>query len=234
MTSVSPLRRWLVIANLIGLGVLAAVLSPRIGPTNTELAVVDVQRQMAYVDLAVPGQTREYVAALTVNSYVVGHVSAPAYGYLQEIARVEVPSGDPSQMAEASLQAGAGICSQASGTAIALFDALGIPARQLLVLHNAGAHSTVEVQYDGAWHWFDPTFGYFYRPPGAAPSDVASLVEVLGMSPQERERSYVGNDSLLWAQMVRIAGTSERAGLDVVELQDLRVELVDGTVIYER
>jgi hypothetical protein len=232
---VPTLRRGLIAANLAAAGVLWVVALPMLGPTAVDRAVDDVERRVAYVNRAVPGQSVAYLQALAVNSYVVGHVSAPAYGYLKEFTDGQLPSGDDNaEIAEAALEAGAGICGQAAATAMTLYQALGLPARQLIVSYPGNGHTTVEVQYDGAWHWFDPTFGYFYRAPDAAPSDVASLVDVLGMSGQERERSYVGNDSLLWAQMVRAAGTGAGAGLDVVELPDLRVELVDGTVIYER
>jgi hypothetical protein len=183
---------------------------------------------MTYVMGVAPGTPYEYLAGLSVTSYVVGRVSAPAYGYLAEhLKRPLSPHADADQV----LRAEAGICGEASTVAQAMYAELGIGSRRVVITYPGGGHTTVEILFADAWHWFDPTFGYFFRSPEGV---VYSVSEVLQLSPTEREASKVGNDSLLWSVISRQLGASALNGLDLVDLPSLRVELESGELLYER
>lgn len=220
------LRAWRTLA----IAAVALLLLLFVAPPNrgglVDRAVEDVRSGVAYAARVLPSADHDYLTALAVTTYVVGHVSAPAYGYRKEVAGESLPTSP-----EQALEMGAGICGEAATTAIALYDRLGVPAREVWITYSGGGHMTVEVYYAGAWHWFDPTFGFFYGP-GA---DVESIATALAQSPAERAARYIGNDSLLWAQVVRQAGIEMQVGLALADAKRITAELViDGEVIYRR
>jgi hypothetical protein len=226
------MRRRLIFANVIALFVLVAALVGTERPA-TARAIEEIREQIQYVERILPDARHNYLVALAVNSYVVGHVSATAYGYLHEIADRPLPTGpDMAALAEAALRTGAGICGQAAAVAMTLYDALGVESRLLQIYYvlpdgTTAGHTTTEVFYGGAWHWFDPTWGIFYRD-----DKVDSLVEVLEMTPAHRKAAYVGDDSKLWTQVVRISGVIG-TGLEFLNYPRLKVESA-GRLLYER
>lgn len=196
-------------------------------PSPTARAIEDVRHRVEYVQLILPEADPAYLIALAVNSYVVGHVSAPAYGYLRVIEGSPVPGSTDS-----ILRTGAGICGEASTTAISLYSALGVETRRLVAWYDlpdgtTAGHTTVEVRYADTWHWFDPTWGVFYEGEG-----VHSFLEVIEMTPEARAAAYVGNDSLLWMRAVRASGVLD-GPLAFLGFPSVRVE-IEGQVIYER
>ena len=211
------------LAGLLGLNIgIYATTEP-----ETARAIQDVRNRVEYVETILPQAMPEYLVALAVNSYVVGHVSAPAYGYLSESDR-----GSLLRSTDGILRAGAGICGEAATVAIALYAALGVESRRVVVWYDlpdgtAAGHTTTEVRYGDAWHWFDPTWGVFYEGEG-----VYALVDVIQMSANVRANFYVGNDSRLWMRAVRASGVLD-GPLAFLGFPSVRVE-VEGQVIYER
>lgn len=112
--------------------------------------------------------------------YVVGHVSTGAYGYL-ELVLGEPPGGPdlPSywEPVNTILASQTGICVHAERSFAAIVRALGFPVRDVGFDFvdpdgTADAHAAAEVEYDGGWHFFDPTFGQFWTD---ASGDVLSI-----------------------------------------------------------
>jgi hypothetical protein len=176
-----------------------------------------------------------YVVSLAAMSYVVGHVSAPQYGYLHEIAHRALPKD-----AEDSLETQAGICGNAQMAMIAILNRLHVEARAVSVSYPTphaprNGHATVEVRYGGTWHWFDPTWGTIYVRPKAPQWNVLSLVDVLNLSPGRRRAARIGDDARFWARIVTAAGHSAgvETGMLFLERPHLRVEIADKTV-YRR
>jgi len=224
-------KHGLLVANLVGWSVLALIGWSRLPPATpaTDAAVARVQQEVAYSQTIAPDLPREYVVALAVNSYVVGHVSAPVHGY-RNIHGRSAPTYPVPMVVEDAFLVGSGICGAATLTALALYERLDVRARPITLWYTdlegrKVGHVTTEVFYGDAWHWFDPTWGAFYRD-----ATVYSLLEVVQMNPAERSRTLVQNDSLLWAQVTDHVGDDPMA---FTGYSPLRVEL-DGRVIYRR
>jgi hypothetical protein len=210
----------------------------------TAAALVRIRQEVEYVEhTALPsmGQSypHAYVFALATMSYVVGHVSAPAYGYLDENNQ-PLPGGDDrSALAEASLAAGAGICGNAACTMLALLSEEGIRTRLLSLYFQTqrvprNGHNVVEVYYDRRWHLFDPTWGRMYRRSDARPPDVLSAMAVLKMSAQERAACAIPNGTLLWSQIVSQSDSDKvETGYDVFDLPHVRL-VIDRKTVYSR
>jgi hypothetical protein len=100
----------------------------------------------------------DQLTAFAIMSYVVGHVSAPAYGYANEIAH-DVGA----QTAEQILSSQAGICGSAAIAYAGIAARLGLETRSVQFYYPAGdSHVAVEVRYGGSWHYYDPTWGAVY------------------------------------------------------------------------
>jgi hypothetical protein len=83
--------------------------------------------------------------------------------------------------ARAAMTAGAdriGPCGSLSRSMLVLLHGGGIPARKA-ILYNAskgiGMHTVVEVQLDGAWRVFDPTYRWYWRRPDGKIATAADL-----------------------------------------------------------
>lgn len=135
-------------------------------PTPLTVAVQQVQHEDAWAAGIYPaGQ----LAAMSAMNYVVGHVSAAAYGYLEKSSLpLQAVGGDTdAALANTVLAAQAGICGQAADTFAAILIQLGYQVRSVqfywkLPAGTPDSHIAVEVFYGGGWHFFDPTFGLFW------------------------------------------------------------------------
>ena len=166
-------------------------------PSPLAQAVEQVRREVAYGErtLAVAGAPaqRDALVAHAAMTYVVGHVSAPAYGYMNELLGAR-----PVPTADGALGAGAGICGHAALTFAAIVKRLGLPVRSIQFYYGTNNHIAAEVFYDGGWHYFDPTYGAYY----GTPDGVLSVDEA---------RSDPGaplhqNTTLLWWTVGMMAG----------------------------
>jgi len=190
------------------------------GPSELAQATEQVENEAAYLTavLRSSGQRdvpREYVLSLVTMNYVVGHVSAPMFGRLVTINPEAAPRGDDVvTVAERSLALGAGICGNAAATFAAILDRLGVENRSVQFYFDSGNHIAAEVFYAGRWHYFDPTWGTFYRAPaGAAPAAVLSVDEIRRL--QRPADFEVGDESHAWGQVVKmIPGAARALGLD--------------------
>ena len=183
-------------------------------------AAEQIEHEAAYVNAVLkqsgrPQEPRGYVLALLTMDYVVGHISAPMFGHLVTNDPGRAPRGDDVQtVAERSLAAGAGICGNAAATFAAILDRLGVESRSVQFYFDTGNHIAVEVLYEGRWHYFDPTWGTFYRPPG--PGNASNVLSVAEIRALERPYHFeVANHSHAWKQIVRsIPGVPQALGLD--------------------
>ena len=203
------------------------------------LATSDVSERVDYVEQTLTGAharlPHNYLVALAAMSYVAGHVSATQYGYLTQIAHRPAPVN-----AEEALQLQAGVCGSARDTMLAILRRLHTKARSVDAYYSTpdapvNGHSTVEVWYQGAWHWFDPTWATIYVKPGTSQWKVLSLVDVLRLPPARQHAYRIGSDTMLWERAVTAAGHSLgiETGMLFVTLPHLRVE-TGGRTIYQR
>jgi hypothetical protein len=149
-------------------------------PSPLTVAIDQVSHEVAYEEaMAVPYSHGRLVAQAAMD-YVVEHVSASAYGYL-EVNNLPLPGPTPDSI----LGTQAGICGHAAIAFASIVKHLGLRARsaQFYYTDPAGpagpgtpdSHIAVEVYYDGGWHFFDPTFGVFWTDP--ATGDVLSITD---------------------------------------------------------
>jgi hypothetical protein len=135
-------------------------------PTPFAVAIEQVRREVAYArhnGANLPSSQGQLDSQASLD-YVVGHVSASAYGYL-EMNSLPLPGSAP----DAILGGQAGICGHAALTFAAIVKRLGYPVRSVQFWYTdpppyntPDSHVADEVYYDDGWHFFDPTFGNFW------------------------------------------------------------------------
>ena len=145
-------------------------------PTPLAVAEAQVAREVGYARLGVPFSEGQLVSEAAMD-YVAGHVSATAYGYL-ELTGAPLPPFGP----DGTLTAQAGICGNAAVAFAAIVQHFGFASRSVSFYYDdpvpadtPDGHVGVEVLYDGAWHFFDPTFGLFWTD---ASGDVLPIADV--------------------------------------------------------
>lgn len=155
----------------------AAALQARLDaiPTPLQVAVEQVRREVAYQEHGglLPYSHGRLVAQAALD-YVVGHVSASAYGWAEVFGgALPVPA-----TADNVLGLQAGICGHAALTFAAIVKQFGLPVRSVQFwytdpapLSTPDSHIADEVFYDGGWHFFDATFGNYW----ASGQDVLSI-----------------------------------------------------------
>jgi hypothetical protein len=202
--------------------------------------VTRVLREGQYANDYLQGMNTAFAYSVALMNFVNGLVSTPHHGYLAQIG--QAAGADPEEI----LSKQAGICQHAMFVYLAIAEKIGLPARPVAVWYpeefpeyqglGTPGHATVEVFYGQGWHWFDPTWGEFYRKPGDRLDAVLSLQEVIALSREEREISRVAYNSLLWRQVTEAVGPSMRrsTGLAFLDFSHLRVESPYGTVLYQR
>lgn len=170
-------------------------------PTAFDRAVEQIRGEVEYANLVITNQGRTTVPrgqliAHAAMQYVVGHVSAPAYGYRN------VFGGELPQFTAASvLETQAGICGHAALTFAAIVKQFGLPVRSVQLWYpNGDGHIAAEVYYDGGWHYFDPTFGAYYR-------DGKEILSIDAARTRPDGKSLLEHDTtLFWYRTASIAG----------------------------
>jgi cell division protein FtsB len=131
-------------------------------PRETDRAATEVRGEVTYVKHSLAQEGRSlpdgYLISLAIMNYVVGHVTAPEYGYRNEIAGLPPPTTD----VETILQLQAGICGNAAIAFAGISSTFGLPVRSVQFYYARGNHIAVETYYEGGWHYFDPTWGLVY------------------------------------------------------------------------
>jgi hypothetical protein len=189
-----------------------------------------IRQEMVYVKPLYIGCNNSYPLALATMNYIVGHVSAPNYGYLNEYAK------NPTVSVQDILKREAGICGSAQECYMALAYQLGLQARRVYIWYpqydrgslRAG-HCVVEVFWNGKWHFFDTTYGAFFRS-SETRDDVLSLIEVLEMDELSRKSCEVSDHTLLWQD------ACHNIGLNYLNYSKLIVQIdnYSGPIVYER
>jgi hypothetical protein len=203
----------------------AASLQAQLDAISTPLLVAEeqVRREVAYSEgvlasAGVPYSHGQLVSQAAMD-YVVGHVNAPAYGYLTTIAGVGVPA-----MPDPILSVQAGICGHAALTYAAIVRHFGYSVRSVQFYYGPGGawnHIADEVSYDGDWHYFDPTFGIYYQEAG----DVLSITDA--RTATDPASLLVQDDSLFWTAVVRQAHNTELSDVSFATDPDTAV-VIDG------
>ena len=149
-------------------------------PKPLTVAVEQVRRQVDYQTGDKFPYSQGRLVAQAAMDYVVGHVSASAYGYLDKY-NLPLPSATP----DSALGAQAGICGHAALTLAAIVKRFGYQVRSVQFYYTDPAgpagppvsdnHIADEVFYDGGWHFFDPTFGVYWTDANA---NVLSITDV--------------------------------------------------------
>jgi Transglutaminase-like superfamily len=173
-------------------------------PSPLAVAVEQVRREVAYAEQYAGGVPYAHgrLVAQAAMDYVVEHVSATAYGYL-EIFGGQLPGSTPA----AVLGSQAGLCGGAALAFAAIVKRLGLGARSAQFYYDdpgnvPDSHIAVEVSYDGGWHYFDPTFGVFWTD---STGNVPSITDVRAGSGTEQkdelaftnlvENAFYGDDT---------------------------------------
>ena len=187
-------------------------------PTPLAVAVEQVRREDVYSEAVLTNAgipfSHEQLVAQAAMDYVVGHVSAPAYGYMKDNGINLAPTP------EAILAAQAGICGHAALTFAAIVKRFGLPVRSVQFYYGPDLswnHISDEVQYGGGWHYFDPTFGIDYEQNGV----VLSIADARAAdAPQTLLQQ---NKTLFWTTVVTQA--------NAVELSDVGFATDPATVV---
>jgi hypothetical protein len=171
-------------------------------PTALSRSVEQVRREVAYVELFrgdpdVNVPSREELIARSAMDYVVGHVTAPGYGYMNVVL-----GAPPAATAESALQNGSGICGHAALTFAAIVKHFGLRVRSVQFYYANGVdnHIANEVFFDGDWHYFDPTWGAYYQ-------DGDRVLSIEDARAHATPRALlVQNRTLLWRSVQTMAG----------------------------
>jgi hypothetical protein len=183
-----------------------------------ELATEQVRREVAHSEYVLReagvGYEHEAIVALAAMTYVVGHVSAPGYGYMNTSLGVR-----PEPTAESVLTAGSGICGHAALTFAAIIKRFKLPVRSVQFYYADGVnnHIAAEVYYGGAWHYYDPTWGAFYAD---ATGRVLSIDDA--RTHPDPESLLQQDGTLLWRSILSMAGVPP---LGAETSPDTRVEI---------
>jgi hypothetical protein len=162
-------------------------------PTELQTAVEQVRQEVEYTRRIGQAYNRPvpdgYLISLAAMNYVVGHVTAPAYGY-RYMHSFALPGS-----AETALEMQAGICGDAAWTFGAIVKAFGLPVRSASFYFPNGVdtHIADETFYAGAWHYFDPTWGLTFT----SGTDTLSLTAARSGTPFELRH----DQNLLWYLM---------------------------------
>lgn len=130
-------------------------------PASLATAISQVRREVAYSQVIAPTASYGELVSLAAMDYVVGHVSAPLYGY------ASVNGGNGRQTADQIIKDGSGICGSAAMTFAAIVRNLGVKVRSVQFYYDAvNNHIADETFYNGGWHYYDPTFGAYFQSKG--------------------------------------------------------------------
>ena len=184
----------------------AATLQAQIASRPSELAraVEQVRREVAHSEQVLESSgvayTHEPIVAHAAMTYVVGHVSAPGYGYMNVTLGTH-----PLPTAESALATGSGICGNAALTFAAIVKRFNVPVRSVQFYYADGINNHIadEAYYGGAWHYYDPTWGAFYAD---AAGRVLSIDEARA-HPDPRSL-LKQDDTLLWRGVQTMAGVA--------------------------
>jgi Transglutaminase-like superfamily len=207
-------------------------------------AAAHIVGEVTYIERRVLTATkvlpRAHLLALSTMNYVVGRVTAPAYGYRRDVSGEMLPDGGTTEIvARRSLSMQAGICGHATHTMLAILSRLGVRSRPVHLYYSTpgtprNSHAGVEVHYHDAWHYFDPTWGSLYRHPEAAPAELLSAHAIALLPKQSRARARRDHETLLWRQVVAMSSTDPAdTGYAAFDAADLRL-VIDDVLVYQR
>jgi hypothetical protein len=199
----------------------AATPAPPPTPTPTPRnpvanAVEQIRQEVAFAEATLSGRgySRNALIAHAAMDYVEGHVSAPAYGYMSTILNVR-----PDPTAHSVLTHEAGICGHAALTLAAILSNFGLPVRSVQFYYGPNGHIANEVFYDGAWHYYDPTWGSYYRDGNR----VLSITEARTHPNPLSLLKYHG--SQFWYTVAEMAGATSLTDFGMETDPDTRVEI---------
>ena len=139
-------------------------------PTALAQAEGQLERKIRWAEQFAPSSySSGKITALAAMHYVSTHVSSTAAVFAPPVSLP--PGGDQAAYANAILSAGVGECSYHVLVFNVLMAHFGYRTRAVSFYYQdpwtlaPGAHSAVEVLYDGAWHYFDPTFSIYWTDP---------------------------------------------------------------------
>ncbi len=188
-------------------------------PTALYTAIETVRREVAYSEQVFRWRSvsysREQLVAQAAMTHVVGHVSAPAYGYMNVFL-----GSVPKPTANGVLASGAGICGHAALTFAAIVKAFKLPVRSVQFYYGEGDnHIAAEVFYNGAWHYYDPTFGAYYI-------DGLNVLSIEQARAHPDPGSLLLHDrTLLWYTVASRAGATSLTDFGIETDPDTRVEI---------
>jgi hypothetical protein len=182
-----------------------------------EEAVAFIRSEALYASAV--GAPTEYLLALSALNYVQSRISPYRY---HELPVTERPAGP-----EQALAAQAGICGHQVSVFLEIGSRLGLVVRPIEVYFRSTngreSHLGAEVFWHGAWHYFDVTWGTFFRERGAESSALLSFHEVAARP--DRGRLAITNGANLIFQAYMHAELEPFLYLDET---GSRIVMVDG------
>ena len=135
-------------------------------------------------------------------------------------------SGRPelaAQFATLLLREGKGICGERAKVFSELMHTQGVRARYVCIENIPGGmagHTTVELYYDDAWHWFDPTLGFYVTEDGK-PDGPVLPASALAQDPELFRRNGLGPRFGIesgWQQLKPMDGPNHPPGTTIADL----------------
>ena len=167
-----------------------------------------------------PGKySREFLIGLATMNHVQSRLSPLNYAVLLK-GNEKLPGN-----AEECLSRQAGICGNQVAAFLAIVGRLGVRARPVefylrgSVPAKNHSHVGAEIFYGGRWHFFDVTWGTFYRRPGGKVDDLLAWGEI--QKAKDARGLAITNGSDLWFLQWRAAGLDPLEYVDAKEMDVL-------------
>jgi hypothetical protein len=182
-------------------------------------AIETIRKQVQWFGPNPEKHSREFLYGIATMNHVQSRLSPLNYSILAK-ANKKLPRNT-----EECLALEAGICGNQVQAFLALVKRFGIRARPVeFYLRGAipaknHSHICAEVFYDDDWHFFDVTWGTFYRRPDGKEDDLMSWREI--RQAQDARDLAITNQSDLWYQQWRAAGLDPFEYVDWSEIDVL-------------
>lgn len=208
-------------------------LPPFLSTLEQGVAKISVEVQTERSVLAGLGRTypEGYLAGLATLQWTLGRVSISLHQWRKERGLPLAFGGNAEDIARVTLPLEAGICGNSEAVFEALMARMGHQVRKVDIFYPEGTHTLNEVFYANQWRAFDPTWGTFWRRPGAQAWDLMSVEDI--SREQVPEDHAIRSKSFLRLQIAEDVFPDEPSRT-FYRQPTVSVRLIDGTVLFER
>ncbi len=182
-------------------------------------AIETIRKQVQWFGPNPEKYSREFLYGIATMNHVQSRISPLNYSILVKTNK------KPPRDTEECLALEAGICGNQVQAFLAIVKQFGIRARQVEFYLRGSipaknhSHICAEVFYAGGWHFFDVTWGTFYRIPDGKEDDLMSWTEI--QRANDARNLANTNRSDLWYRQWRAAGLDPFEYIDWSEMDVL-------------